>query len=94
MQFAIAAILKTGVESELFKLSDQFNEHIGPSGTNIRIAGVLRDEAGGRVGYLAIFEGDSIGQAQEWAGESPIFQAHLYDRLDIFEYEIEVGRLI
>ena len=93
MQFAIAAILKPGVEGELFKHSDELNEQIGPSGANVRLAGVLRDKAGGRAGYLAIFEGESIGEAQEWARESPIFRAHLYDRLEIFEYQIEVGRL-
>ena len=43
MQFAIAGFLKPGAEGELIKHSDDFNEHIGPSATNVILAGSLRD---------------------------------------------------
>jgi len=93
MQFAVAAFLKPGADEELVKHSGELNEQIGPDGTNVVLAGVLKNEAGKRVGYLALFEGESLADAREWAHSSPIFRDHLYDRLEIAEYEIEVGRL-
>jgi uncharacterized protein YciI len=93
MQFAIAAFLKPGAEAELIKYSGDFNEHIGQSGTNVLLAGALRDGDGKRVGYLALYEGETIADAQDWLRESPIYQADLYERLEVFEYQIEVGRL-
>ena len=93
MQFAIAAILKPGAEKELVKYSDEFNEHVGPNGEAILLAGALLDEMGKKVGYLAILESDTIAEVHDWVGESPITRADLYDRLDIFRYQVEVGRL-
>ena len=93
MQFAVAAILKPGAEQELTKYSDDFNEQIGPNGDDVRLAGALLDRAGKKVGYLAVLEGDTIDQVRDWVDESPIYRAELYDRLDIFQYQVEVGRL-
>ena len=93
MQFAVVAILKADAERELTKYSDEFNEQIGPNGGDVRLAGALLDRAGTKVGYLAVLEGDTIDQVRDWVGQSPIYRAELYDRLDIFQYEVEVGRL-
>jgi uncharacterized protein YciI len=93
MQFAIAAFLKPGAEDELRKYSDDFNEHLGPSGSNVLLAGALRDPGGKRVGYLAVFEGQKIADAEMWIHESPIYKARLYDRLEVYQYQVEVGRL-
>jgi hypothetical protein len=93
MQFAVAAILKPGTEQELIKHSAEFNEQIGPNGEDVRLPGALLDEAGRKVGYLAILDGDTIGQVRDWVDESPIYRAGLYDRLDVFQYQVEVGRL-
>jgi hypothetical protein len=49
----IAAILKPGSESELIKYHAEFNEHLGPSAENVRVAGVLRTPEGLRRGYVA-----------------------------------------
>jgi uncharacterized protein len=93
MQFAIAAFLKPGSEDELRKHSDDFNEHLGASGANVVLAGALRDGDGNRVGYLAFYDADEITEAQEWVHESPIYKAQLYDRLEVYQYQVEVGRL-
>jgi hypothetical protein len=53
----------------------------------------LLDEEGEKVGYLAILDGDTIGQVRDSIGESPIYRDKLYERLDVFQYQIEVGRL-
>ena len=93
MQFAVAAILKPGSEQELIKHSDELNEQIGPNGEDVRLAGALLGPQGEKVGYLAILDGDTIGQVRDWIGESPIYRDKLYERLDVFQYQIEVGRL-
>lgn len=93
MQFAVAAILKPGTEQELIKHSNEFNEQIGPNGEDVRLAGALLDQAGKKVGYLAILEGETIEEVRDWVDESPIYRADLYDRLDVFQYQVEVGRL-
>ena len=93
MHFAVAAILKPGSEQELIKHSDELNEQIGPNGEDVRLAGALLDPQGEKVGYLAILDGDTIGQVRDWIGESPIYRDKLYERLDLFQYQIEVGRL-
>lgn len=93
MQFAVAAYLKPGGDQELIKHSGELNEQIGSDGTNVLLAGVLRNEKGQRVGYLAVFEGESIADARQWVHDSPIYRDDLYERLEIAEYEIEVGRL-
>ena len=93
MQFAVAAILKPGTEKELIKYSDEFSEQIGANGEDVRLAGALLDEAGKKVGYLALLEGDTIEQVQAWVDASPIYRAGLYDRLEVFRYQVEVGRL-
>jgi len=93
MLFAVAAFLRPGAEAELIDHSDEFNEHLGPSARNLRVAGVLRDEEGKRIGYLAFVERDTMGEVQQWIEEGPIHQAGLSERIEIFEYQVEVGRL-
>ena len=93
MQFAVAAFLKPGATVELAKYSDDFNERLGPSGMNVLLAGTLKDEAGKKVAYLAFIEADTIADARDWLHESPIYRANLYERLELLEFQNEVGRL-
>lgn len=93
MLFAIAAFLRPGAESELIDHSQDFNEYLGPSASDIRVAGVLRDEGGHRVGYLAFVERDSVDEARAWLRHGPLHRHHLTEREQIFEYQVEVGRL-
>jgi hypothetical protein len=89
----IAAFLKAGAEDQLINYHSEFNEHLGPSAENVRIAGVLRSPQGTRRGYLALYESDRIEEAESWLRESPFYEAHLYDRVDVYEYQIQVGQL-
>ena len=93
MLFKIEAILKADVEQDLESHFDQMNERLGPSSSEVRLAGALRDQNGKRAGYLALIEGDTIEAARKWVRESPIYKAQLYDRVEVYEYEIEVGHL-
>jgi uncharacterized protein YciI len=93
MLFAIAAFLRPEGEAELIQYSQDFNEFLGPSAKDILAAGVLRDATGHRVGYLALIERDTIDEAQEWLNGGPLHRSHLAAREQIFEYQVEVGRL-
>jgi uncharacterized protein YciI len=93
MLFMIAAYLRPGAEEQLINYHAEFNEHIGQSAANVPIAGALRGPDGRRVGYLAFVEGDTVDDANTWLHESPHYQADLYERIDVFEYQVEVGRL-
>ena len=93
MHFMIAAFLKPGAEKELIKYHDEFNEHLGPAAEDVRIAGALRGPDGRRIGYMAIMSADDFGVAEAWLRESPFYQANLYERVDVFEYSVEVGNI-
>ena len=58
---------------------------------SIGTAGVLRDQAGGRAGYLVIFEAENRAAAEALAAESPVRQAGLYSEYHLFEFQAEVG---
>jgi hypothetical protein len=86
MLFAIAAFLKPEAEAELIEYSQDFNEFLGSSARDILAAGVLRDAN-------AFIEHDTIDEAQEWLNQGPLHRNLLTGREQIFEYQIEVGRL-
>ena len=92
MLFMIAAFLRPGAEEQLINYQAEFNEHIGPSGSNVPVAGALKGADGRRVGYLAFVEGDTVADAHMWLRESPLHKAGLYERVDVLEYQVEVGR--
>lgn len=57
----------------------------------ISSAGLLRNEAGEREGYLLIFEAESRAAAEALVHESPLRAAGLYREFHLFEYRSEVG---
>jgi uncharacterized protein YciI len=93
MHFMIAGYLKPGAEEKLIDYHQAFNEHVGQSAHDVVIAGVLRNEEGRRVGYVAVMETEHIDRAQTWLSESPLYQAGLYERSEIYEYQNEIGHI-
>lgn len=93
MLFAIIALLKPDADKELIKHSGELNEQVGANGQNISVAGALRDRDRRRRGYLAFFERDSMAEARKWMEESPIYRDHLYQLVEVMEYDVEIGRL-
>jgi hypothetical protein len=85
----IVGVLKRGAEEQLVHYSNDFNEHVGPSGSAIRMLAVLRDEQGTRVGYMALYEG-CISNAAGWLAQSPFYQADLYERVEVHQCDIEI----
>lgn len=93
MLFVITGILKPGVEEQLEALSVEFNEFLSQPFRSLSLAGVLRDRDGAKQGYLALVEADSFEHAERFLHESPFYRNGLYDRTDVAEYRVEVGRL-
>jgi uncharacterized protein YciI len=92
MLYAIAAFLKEGAEARLIDYHEEFNEHLGADASNVRIAGALRGPDGHRAGYFALLEGERA-DADAWIDASPHSRAGLYERVEIYEYDLEVGAI-
>ena len=73
------------------ELQQQISGFLEQPYLSIGTAGVLRDEAGGRAGYLVIFEAETRAAAQALVAESPVRHAGLYSEYHLFEFQAEVG---
>lgn len=94
MLFVITTNLRPGVEKQqLEALSAELNEFLSQPFRTLSLAGVLRDRNGAKQGYLALLEADSFEHAERFLHESPFYRSGLYDRTDVAEYVVEVGRL-
>jgi uncharacterized protein YciI len=92
MLFVMIGLLKPGAEDRLPD-PDAVNEHLSQPFRRTRLAGYLRAEDGRRSGLMMLLEADSFAQAETFLHDSPFFKADLYDRVEVAEYAIEVGRL-
>jgi uncharacterized protein YciI len=93
MLFLVAGILKTGVEDRLIELRNEFNEHLSQPNRKIALAGLLRNKDGHRKGYVAFIEAENFEDAESWLHESPFYQNDLYERVQVAEFNPEVGFL-
>ncbi len=93
MLFMVAGYLKPGAEEQLIKFRNEFNEHLAQPFRSLSAAGVLRDGAGKRRGYMAFLEAENIAEAEGYLHQSPFYQEGLYERVDVFQYDVEVGQL-
>jgi uncharacterized protein YciI len=91
MLFLVAGILKPGVDDRLIELHTEFNEQLAQ--TKIRLAGLLRDRDGHRKGYLAFLEAENFDEAESFLKQSPIYRNDLYERVEVAEFNPEVGFL-
>jgi len=73
------------------ELQQQISSFLQQPYTPIQSAGVLRDEAGGRAGYLVTFEAENRAAAEALVKESPVRNAGLYGEYHLFELQSEVG---
>ena len=93
MLFMVAGYLKPGAEKQLIDFHDAFNEHLSQPFRNLTAAGALRDRNGTRQGYLGFIEADSYDDAERFLHESPFYAEGLYERVEVFEYLVEVGQV-
>ena len=92
MLFALLGLLKPGSEKKL-PSGDAVNEHLSQPFRRTRLAGYLCREDGTRSGLLMLVEADSFAAAEAHLRQSPFFKADLYERVEVAEYDLEVGRL-
>lgn len=93
MLFAVMGFFRPGVDTSPQNLQADFNEHIGQPLLQIRFAGAIQDRQGNRIGYMELMEAESFDRAEAYLRSSPYFAARLYDRVEVGEYALEVGRM-
>jgi len=69
------------------------NAHLAQPQLRIVNAGYLRDAKGEQIGVMALIETDSIGHAQAFLESSPFHTRGLFERAEVAEYDVEVGRV-
>lgn len=90
MLFVWMGFLKEG-EAISQSLQQQISGFLEQPYTPIRSAGVLRNEHGGRAGYLVLFEAENREGADALVKSSPVRAAGLYSEYHLFEFQEEVG---
>lgn len=93
MLFLIAGVLKPGSEPRMIELRNEWNEHLSQSNRRVSLFGALRDREGRRAGYLALLDADSFDDAESYLKESPFYQNDLYDRVEVAEFQPQVGAI-
>lgn len=93
MLFALIGLLKPDVDKDQLPNSDAVNEHLSQPFRRTHLAGFLRRDGGRRAGLMMLVEADSFAEADGFLRQSPFFKADLYERVEVLEYALEVGRL-
>lgn len=91
MLFAAMGFFRAMADTEPANLQEAFNEHLGQGLLRIRLAGPLRDRDGRRVGMMACIEAATFADAERYLHQSPYFKAGLYDRVQVVQFDLEVG---
>lgn len=93
MLYNIVGYFKPGGAEKAQAQAMAFDDHLGQPLERIPLAGALRDADGKERGFMVLLEAPSFEEAKQFLNESPNFQAGLYERVDISELDVEVGRL-
>jgi uncharacterized protein YciI len=91
--FAMIGYLKADAEDRLIDYSVEVSEYLAQPARNIVVAGALRDHNRHRIGYMAFVEAESFEAANAYMRESPYYQAGLYERWEVLQYEVQIGRI-
>ncbi len=91
MLFAVMGFFKPNTDTEPANLQAAISEHFGQPLLHIRLAGPLRDPNGCRVGIMVLIEAEHFADAERYLRSSPYLEAGLYERVEIVEFDIEVG---
>jgi len=91
--YAINCRYKPGIEEQHAALAVSFGDHMRQPLLHIRLAGVLCDSAGNRVGFFALMEADDPDVVHAFIRSSPYTEAGLYESVQIDTMNLEIGRL-
>lgn len=93
MLFALIGLLKPDVEKGQLPDSAAVSEHLAQPFRRTHLAGFLCRDGGRRAGLMMLVEANSFAEAEGFLHQSPFFKADLYERVEVLEYSLEVGRL-
>lgn len=93
MIFAIVGLLKQPMPPRTAAFEAALNEHYAQPQLRIINAGYLRDAREQPIGLLALIETESFARAQAFLESSPFHTGGFYDRVEIAEYDVDVGRV-
>lgn len=93
MLFALIGRYRDGAEGRLEEISTAVNEFLGQLLVPPRLAAVLRDASGRRVGNLVIIDAPDFAGALARLRDSPAARAGLYADCEIARLDIEVGTI-
>jgi len=93
MLFALIGFLKPDIAEDRLPDAERINEHLAQPFRRTHLAGFLRHEGGRRAGLMMLIEANSFAEAEGFLHQSPFFKADLYERVEVAEYALEVGRL-
>lgn len=82
-----------GDETQPADLQAAFNEHLAQPFFQLKLAGYLRDRNGVRRGFMGLLQAEDEARADAFLKSSPYLRAGLYERTEILELDVEVGRL-
>ena len=93
MLFALIGLLKPNVRKDQLPDPDAVNEHLSQPFRRTHLAGFLCRDGGHRAGLMMLVEANGFAEAERFLHQSPFFKADLYERVEVLEYALEVGRL-
>ncbi len=93
MLCAVMGFFKPGIDSHPAKLQAVLNEHLSQPLISLKLAGPLKDRLGKSVGLMVCLEVASFDKAEAYLSESPFFKNDMYERVEVVEYSLEVGKL-
>jgi hypothetical protein len=93
MLFSIACYFKPGGAAGTARTAAEFGDHLQQPSLRIPLGGALRNDDGEEVGFMVLLEAPSFVEARHFLDESPNVSADLYDRVEVSQLDLEVGRL-
>ena len=93
MIFSVIGLFKDSVPPRDNGLEAAINDHLAQPFRRIVNAGYLRNAQGAQVGVLALIEVATFDEARRFVEDSPFQHDGYFERVQVAEYDVEVGRL-
>lgn len=92
MIFTVIGLLRQPVPPRDAAFEAALNAHLAQPNLRIVNAGYLRNARREPIGILALIETDSFARAQAFLECSPFQTGGYFERTEVAEYDVEVGR--
>jgi uncharacterized protein YciI len=91
--FTVIGLLRQPVPPRDSAFEAALNAHLAQPHLRIVNAGYLRNAQREPIGLMALIEADSFALAQAFLETSPFHTGGFYERAEVAEYDVEVGRI-